>query len=143
MQISDESSPGQWKGLLLWRRRGKLSPAPIDKFGRANKEITKTALGAEKTIVWEKAVGIDKLLTKLKKDGFYLIAVEQARESVNYKKVKSKTKNTFIFGNEVNGLSKNILKKCDVIAEIPMVGEKESLNIAVSAGVVLFRVLDI
>jgi tRNA G18 (ribose-2'-O)-methylase SpoU len=118
------------------------TPAPIDKFGRVNKEIGKTALGAEKTLAWEKIEDISKLLTKLKKDGFYLIAIEQAKNSVDYKKVRAKDKSVFIFGNEVEGLAKNILKKCDVIAEIPMVGEKESLNVAVSAGVALFRILE-
>jgi len=119
------------------------TPAPIDKFGRADKQIAKTALGAEKSIVWEKVEDLSKLLTKLKKDGFYLIAVEQADNSVDYKKVKVQPKTAFVFGNEVEGLPKNILQKCDVIAEIPMKGEKESLNIAVSAGVALFRILDI
>ncbi|MFA5022890.1 MAG: TrmH family RNA methyltransferase [Candidatus Paceibacterota bacterium] len=119
------------------------TPAPIDKFGRADKQIAKTALGAEKSIAWEKADDILKLLTKLKKDGFYLIAVEQDKNSVDYKKVKLKGKTVFIFGNEVDGLSKNILKKCDVIVEIPMKGDKESLNVSVSAGVALFRILGI
>jgi len=119
------------------------TPAPIDKFGRANKDIAKTALGAEKNIAWEKAEGVDKLLTKLKKEDFYLIAVEQAKNSIDYKKVKIKNKTAFIFGNEVSGLSEKVLKKCDIIVEIPMVGEKESLNVAVSAGVALFRILDI
>lgn len=119
------------------------TPAPIDKFGRADKQIAKTALGAEKSLAWEKVVGIDKLLIKLKQEGFCLIAVEQNKKSVDYKKVKVKNKTAFIFGNEVAGLSKNILNKCDVIAEIPMKGEKESLNVAVSVGVALFRILEV
>jgi len=119
------------------------TPAPIDKFGRVDKQIAKTALGAEKTVVWEKLEDVSRLLTKLKKDGFYLIAVEQDQHSIDYKEVKIKPKTAFVFGNEVEGLSKNILKKCDVIAEIPMKGEKESLNVSVSAGVVLFRILNI
>lgn len=119
------------------------TPAPIDQFGRADKQIAKTALGAEKNIPWEKAENISKLITKLKKEGFYLIAIEQAENSVDYKKVKAQTKTAFIFGNEVEGLSKSILKKCDVIAEIPMMGDKESLNISVSAGVALFRILGV
>ncbi len=119
------------------------TPAPIDKFGRVDKQIAKTALGAEKSIAWEKVEDISKLLTKLKKDGFYLIAIEQAKNSVDYKKVKSQAKTAFIFGNEVDGLSRSIIKKCDVVAEIPMKGDKESLNVSVSAGVALFRILDI
>jgi tRNA G18 (ribose-2'-O)-methylase SpoU len=125
------------------------TPAPVDKFGRINKEIAKTALGAEKNVAWEKVEDSSKLVTQLKKEGFYLIAIEQAKNSVDYKKVtclrrqEAKNKIAFIFGNEVDGLPKNILKRCDVVAEIPMRGEKESLNVAVSAGVALFRILDI
>jgi tRNA G18 (ribose-2'-O)-methylase SpoU len=119
------------------------TPTPIDQFARADKQIEKTALGAEKNIPWEKVENISKLITKLKKEGFSLIAIEQAENSIDYKKVKVKLKTAFIFGNEVTGLPKSILKKCDVIAEIPMVGDKESLNISVSAGVSLFRILDI
>jgi tRNA G18 (ribose-2'-O)-methylase SpoU len=119
------------------------TPAPVDQFGRANKEIAKTALGAERTLSWEKVKSASSLLTKLKKEGFYLVAIEQAKNSVDYKKVKITNKTAFIFGNEVTGLPKSILNKCDIIAEIPMRGEKESLNVAVSAGVALFRILDI
>lgn len=119
------------------------TPAPIDQFGRISKEITKTALGAEKNIVWEKLDSLTKLLIKLKKDGFYIIAIEQANNSVDYRKVRPQEKTAFIFGNEVEGLSESILKKCDVVAEISMKGEKESLNVSVSAGVALFRILDI
>lgn len=118
------------------------TPTPIDKFGRANKEIAKTALGAEKNIQWEKVEKVLPLLKRLKSDGFYLIAVEQSKNSVDYKKIKPQTKTAFILGNEVNGLPKNILQKCEVIAEIPMAGEKESLNVSVATGVVLFRILN-
>lgn len=118
------------------------TPAPVDKFGRVDKQIAKTALGAEKSIAWEKVEDVSKLLTKLKKEGFYLIAIEQDKNSIDYKKVELKEKTAFILGNEVDGLPKNILKKCDMIAEIPMKGEKESLNVAVSTGVALFRILD-
>jgi len=52
--------------------------------------------------------------------------------------VKLKSRNAFIVGPEVTGISKNILKKCDVIAEIPMRGKKESLNVSVALGVVIF-----
>ncbi|HRZ30355.1 MAG TPA: TrmH family RNA methyltransferase [Candidatus Paceibacterota bacterium] len=125
------------------------TPAPVDQFGRADKQIAKTALGAEKTLAWEKVKSVSSLLTKLRKQGFPLIAIEQAKNSVDYKKISClrrqeiKEKAAFIFGNEVTGLSKSILNKCDIIAEIPMRGDKESLNVAVSAGVALFRILDI
>jgi tRNA G18 (ribose-2'-O)-methylase SpoU len=118
------------------------TPCPLDKFKRLNKEIAKTALGAENSVEWEHCDDIFPLLERLKKDGFQIIAVEQAENSVDYKTVKVKEKNAFIFGSEVDGLGKEMLEKCDIIAEIPMQGEKESLNVSVSAGVVLFRMID-
>jgi tRNA G18 (ribose-2'-O)-methylase SpoU len=119
------------------------TPCPFDKFKRLNKEIAKTALGADKTVAWEHADDIFSLLEKLKKDGFQIVAIEQAENSIDYKKVELKDKNAFIFGSEVGGLEKEILEKCDIVAEIPMHGKKESLNVSVSAGVVLFRMIDV
>ena len=119
------------------------TPCPLDKFKRPNKEIAKTALGAEKTIEWEHFDDIFELLEKLKKDGFQIIAIEQAQNSVDYKKVVLKEKNAFLFGSEVEGVSAEVLGNCDIIAEIPMLGQKESLNVSVSVGVAIFRILDI
>ncbi len=117
------------------------TPAPLDRFGRKRSDIAKSALGAEEYVAWEYKKTIAPILSKLKKDGFYFVAIEQDEKSVDYKKVKLKNKNAFIVGTEVTGISKNILDKCDVIAEIPMKGKKESLNVSVSLGVVLFRIL--
>ncbi len=119
------------------------TPGPLDRFGRERKDFKKAALGAEKTVRWEKYENIKMLLDKLKKEGIFLAAVEQANNSLDYKDFKLKKSTAFIFGNEVSGISEDILKKCDLILEIPMLGKKESLNIATSLGVVIFRVLDI
>ena len=117
------------------------TPAPIDRFGRKRKDLAKSALGAEEYVLWEEKKNIFPLLTKLKREGCQIVAVEQAKNSVNYKKVKLKNKNCFIVGAEVLGIPKNILKRCDLIAEIPMRGKKESLNVSVAMGVVLFQTL--
>ncbi|MDO8554956.1 MAG: TrmH family RNA methyltransferase [bacterium] len=127
------------------------TPAPVDKFGKINSQIQKTALGAEKTIEWEKKKDIGKLIAKLKGDKspygeqFSVVAVEQSPNSINYKKFKlarsqvgPKYPLALIFGNEITGLSSKILQKCDVVIEIPMAGKKESLNVAITAGIVLF-----
>jgi 23S rRNA (guanosine2251-2'-O)-methyltransferase len=122
------------------------TPVPIDKFQRTRKDIAKSALGAEKTIPWEYKKKLPLLLSKLKKSGYKIIAIEQDKNSVDYKTLRlrpGQEKFAFIFGNEVAGLSKNILKKCDLVAEIPMNGKKESLNVSVACGVALFRILDI
>lgn len=119
-----------------------FTPRPLDKFMRPNKEIAKTALGAEKSVLWEYEEDVKPLLSRLKKEGFEIIAVEQAPNSVDYKKVKPKPKCAIILGSEVGGLSKSILEKCDIVAEIPMGGMKESLNVSVAAGVALYRMFD-
>ncbi|MCF7833767.1 MAG: TrmH family RNA methyltransferase [Candidatus Pacebacteria bacterium] len=118
-----------------------VTPLPVDKFERINPKIAKTSLGAEKSVSWEWKRNILPLLHKLKKEGYQLIAIEQDKNSVNYKKLKLKNKNAFILGTEVEGLPKNVLSACDVIAEIPMHGKKESLNVAVSFGIVVFDTL--
>jgi len=117
--------------------------APVDRFGRKRKDLAKSALRAEEYVPWESVKTILPLIKKLKKDGFQIIAIEQDEKSVDYKKVKAKAKNAFIVGAEVTGIPKNVLKNCDITAEIPMRGKKESLNVSVSLGIVLFRILDI
>jgi 23S rRNA (guanosine2251-2'-O)-methyltransferase len=119
------------------------TPMPLDRFGRVRKDMAKSALGAENFVSWEYKKNLSALLGKLRQEKYLIIAIEQARNSVDYKKVKLQNKNVFIVGAEVNGIPKNILKKCDIIAEIPMWGKKESLNVSVACGIVLFRVLGV
>lgn len=120
-----------------------ITPAPLDRFGRPRPDIAKAALGAELSVPWEQKAKILPLLARLKKDGYVLVGIEQADTAVDYKKVKipKGQKVAFMFGNEVDGLPKNILAKCDSVAEIPMSGTKESLNVSVAAGIALFRIL--
>jgi 23S rRNA (guanosine2251-2'-O)-methyltransferase len=119
------------------------TPTPLDRFGRKRGDLAKAALGAEEFMLWEQKKNILPLLTKLKREKFSIFAIEQDKKSVDYKKVKLKNKNVFIVGAEVTGIPKNVLKKCDIIAEIPMRGKKESLNVSVACGIVLFRVLGV
>ena len=117
------------------------TPAPVDRFGRKRGDLAKSALGAEEFVKWEQKKNIFPLLAKLKKGKFLIVGIEQDEESMDYKKVKPKNKHAVIVGAEVLGIPKNILKKCDIIAEIPMRGKKESLNVSVACGIVLFAVL--
>lgn len=119
------------------------TPAPLDRFGRKRKDLAKSALGAEEFVAHESVKTILPLIKKLKKEGYQIIAIEQDEKSLDYKKVKTKDKNAFIVGTEVTGIPKSVLKNCDVIAEIPMKGKKESLNVSVSLGIALFRILSI
>jgi tRNA G18 (ribose-2'-O)-methylase SpoU len=118
------------------------TPSPIDDFGKKRKDISKVALGAEDSLDWQHHSSISSLLNKLKKEKVQIIAIEQSEGAVDYKKVKSESSCAFVLGNEVKGLSKSILNKADIVAQIPMKGKKESLNVAVSAGIALFRILD-
>lgn len=128
------------------------TPAPIDRFGRQNKALTKASLGAEKSVEWQKVESMEEVVSVLKNyhssdnfSEFKIIGVEQDKRSINYKLIYNLPDGeagdynlAFVFGNEVDGLSKEDLALCDVVAEIPMRGEKESLNVAVAVGIVLF-----
>jgi tRNA G18 (ribose-2'-O)-methylase SpoU len=120
------------------------TPAPVDRFGRDRKDIAKVSLGAEKSVLWKHEADVLKTVKKLKKDGYQIIVVEQSEKSMDYKKVKlNKAKIAFVMGAEVEGVNPQILKLADIIAEIPMLGQKESLNVSVSFGVALFRILNV
>jgi len=118
------------------------TPTPIDRFNRPRPDFAKCALGSEKTVTWKYVKSPTVLINRLKKEGTQIISVEQATHSIDYKKVIPATNTLVVFGNEVSGVSKTILAKSDVIAEIPMRGMKESLNVSVSAGIILFRLFD-
>lgn len=118
-----------------------FTPRPTDKFGRIQKDIAKSALGSETWIPWEYKETVMPLLNKLKKEGYSIIAIEQDKKAIDYRKIKIPGKVAIIMGPEVTGLPKKILDKCDFVAEIPMHGKKESLNVSVACGVALFRIL--
>ena len=118
------------------------TPAPTDRFGRTRKDLVKASLGAEQTVPWEHSKKIQPLLRKLKAEGVAIIALEQSPHSVDYQTVRIHKPTAIILGNEVGGIPRNILTLCHTVAEIPMRGTKESLNVSVAAGIFLFRILD-
>lgn len=123
------------------------TPVPVDRFGRKRSDFAKVSLGAEESVGWEYVEQDGKnggaaLVKSLKKEGFKIVALEQDKKSVDYKEVRADVPVLIILGNEVEGVSKDLLKLCDEIAEIPMKGQKESLNVSVSAGIFLYRLLD-
>jgi tRNA G18 (ribose-2'-O)-methylase SpoU len=119
-----------------------ITPTPIDRFGRERNDLHKAALGAEKSVSWKYHSSAFTCVEQLKAEGYSVVCVEQAKNSIDYKSVSPKNKTCFVFGNEVEGVSQDILGVADQIAEIPMSGEKESLNVSVTFGIVMFRVLD-
>ncbi|MBI4992234.1 MAG: TrmH family RNA methyltransferase [Candidatus Harrisonbacteria bacterium] len=122
-----------------------ITPEPVDRFGRPLEQFVKVSLGAEKTVEWQKIKVISKLIDKLKKENYKIFAVEQSKKSIPFytpnPKPHTLKKTTLVFGNEVKGISPAILKKADKILEIPMSGRKESLNVAVAFGIVVFGIL--
>lgn len=99
-------------------------------------EISKVALGAEENVDWEHQGDINFIIEKLKKDGVKIISMETGEGAIDYIKFKPKFPLAIIIGNEVEGISPEILKKSDKIISIPMHGKKESLNVGIALGVV-------
>lgn len=114
---------------------------PTDRFGRVQKDIAKVALGAEKSIPYEHYEHIEKCLEDVRKGGYRIVALEQDAQSVPHTDIEKSEKMAFVFGNEPDGLERDVLEQCDTIAEIPMHGEKESLNVSVAAGIALYGIL--
>ena len=107
---------------------------------KAEKMLSKTALGADKYVAWERQRNITKIIERLKQNGFQIVALEQSDASVDYKKFQPKKKLALVVGNEPRGIDKRILKKCDEIVEIPMRGNKKSLNVAVALGIAGYEI---
>lgn len=105
-----------------------------------HREITKTAIGAEKTVSWSYHKDVKELCTELKSQGFTLIGIEQTTSSAPLNNFQwPENKIAFIFGNEIEGIEDSIIQQCEVCLEIPQFGSKHSLNISVAAGVVLWH----
>ena len=116
------------------------TPRPIDRFGRIQPEIEKTSLGASATVSFEDW-GEDPItnLHTLKSDGWEIVSVEQDARSVSFYDYTPCDRTLYIFGNEIDGVTKDLLDLSDRVIEIPMMGQKESLNVSVAAGVLLFH----
>jgi len=105
-----------------------------------HREIEKTALGATLSINWEYYPGPLGAIEKLRADGYQIIAVEQAENSTMLQDftIAKGQKYALVFGNEVNGVSEEVMEEIDACIEIPQFGTKHSFNIVVSAGIVLW-----
>ncbi len=118
------------------------SAAPKDRFGRPDKKVSKSALGAEEMISWRRIDDLPDEIKKLQDNGYTVSAIEQSTSSTDYKKHQPGEQEVLIMGNEVTGVESEILGCVDHVLEIPMSGEKESLNVSVACGIVLFRLFD-
>lgn len=120
-----------------------FTPLPVDRFGRLRKDIAKVALGAENTVKCEPVSNAVDALSELRAHGYQIVGLEQSPKSIDYKSFAPVDKFALVLGNEVEGLSKEVLSACDVVVEIPMRGKKESLNVSVAFGIALFRILNV
>jgi tRNA G18 (ribose-2'-O)-methylase SpoU len=115
------------------------TPAPLDRFGRVQLEIEKTSLGASKEILWEHQPTVAGVVARLKAERVHIVAIEQGSGSVPLSEFEVPENVAYIVGNEIEGVSEEAQKVADTLVEIPMLGSKESLNVSVAAGIVLYH----
>lgn len=100
-------------------------------------QIHKTALGAEAIVPFEYSDALD--LAALKQAGYRIVALEQADRSIDITTYMPPEKIALLLGEEVEGINDELLAQCDDILEIPMVGQKESFNVSVAAGIAMYQ----
>ncbi len=104
-------------------------------------EITKTSLGAEKTVPFSHLPSPYSVIDGFKAHSYAIIGLEQSETAVKLPEFTAPSKLVLVLGEEVDGISSDILKKCDTLIEIPMVGHKESFNVSVAAGIALYGLM--
>lgn len=105
-----------------------------------HKDIHKTALGATETVAWEYVENTLEVVKKLQQEGIKVFSIEQAENSVMLQNFKPESREScaVVFGNEVKGVQQEVVTASNAVIEIPQLGSKHSLNIAVSAGVIIW-----
>ena len=141
-----------------------ITPKPVDEFGKPRQQLIKVSLGAEKYVEWEYFKSAVRLIDKLKKENYKIFAIEQSKKSIPYYKIhlpvqrslNRQVKIALVLGNEIKGLPQSILSRAERILEIPMHGAmvrqahhprrigrgKESLNVAVAFGIIIFHLIN-
>jgi tRNA G18 (ribose-2'-O)-methylase SpoU len=104
-----------------------------------HKEVLKTSLGSEKSVPWIHLESSGELIQRAKSSSFRLLAVEQTTTSLWLHEFKPDGPVVFVFGNEVTGVSDEVIARCDGAVAIPQFGTKHSLNVSVAAGIVLWQ----
>jgi len=108
-----------------------------------HREILKTAIGATQSVNWQHFETTDAAIQQYKENGFQIVAVEQAANSLPLQQTafQPKEKIAVIFGNEVKGVDQQVMNQVDSCIEIPQYGTKHSFNISVSMGIVLWELV--
>jgi len=124
-----------------------ITPSPLDRFGKIRADVAKVSLGAERFVSWEAARSTVAVVNRLKKEGYRIFALEQAKGSIpyylcsEYFRADQDCKVALVVGDEVRGIPSSILKLADQVLEIPMRGKKESLNVSVAFGIAAYAVM--
>lgn len=115
------------------------TPTPVDRFGRPHPKMGKTALGSCDFVPWEHWTEVLPLVKELQASGVAVVAVELTEKAVPLFDYVNSGSVAYVFGNEVTGVPNGVLEAADATVEIPMLGQKESLNVAVSVGIALYH----
>jgi 23S rRNA (guanosine2251-2'-O)-methyltransferase len=108
------------------------------KAAEQTRQITKTALGAENQVAWEYIEDINHVLKLLRKQEFLILGLEQTDKSLDINSFSPPQRVAIILGREVEGLEPELIAACDILVEIPMLGQKESFNVVQAAAMALF-----
>ncbi len=103
-------------------------------------EIRKAALGAEETVAWQYFTTTREALQHFRAEGYQLVALERAENSIDFRAAQYKFPLALIVGHEFEGLAPEILSECDLVVSLPMRGRKQSLNVAVAFGVAAYEI---
>ncbi len=115
-----------------------ITPIPYPQ--RGIDKVSKISLGAEKSIEWEYCDQTWRLIDKLKKEDYKIVALEISDNAVDYKNFFPEFPLALILGNEVRGLSEKIISRADTILSLPMHGSKESLNVSIAFGITAYKI---
>ena len=119
------------------------TPAPLhEQLGHLRPQIEKVALGATSSVAWEKRATAWRLVDELKQQGYTIIVLEQTAASKSVDTIclskQQWSESVLVVGHELKGVSKGVLKRADIVADIPMLGQKHSLNVSVAFGVAMY-----
>jgi len=106
---------------------------------KIDKQITKTALGAQQTVNWSYRQDVSAVIAMLKQDNYVIAAIEQAPQAIQLPHYSPPQKIALVVGREVEGIEPEVLAQCDTALEIPMYGQKESFNVVQAAAMVLYH----
>lgn len=106
---------------------------------KLDKQISKTALGAERYVDWHQEADINTVITRLRNDGYQIIGLEQTPSSALLQTIQAPDKVALLLGREVEGLEQEVIDLCDLCVEIPMLGKKESYNVVQAAAMALYQ----